>query len=200
MMNLKKTFIFYLVILLGCIASVSYASSSPKEQMKTSVDAIINILKNKELDQKTRRKKIRLIIKKRFDFWAMSQRTMATNWKKLSSREKKRFVTLFTRFLVNNYMKRIEAYTDETIEYPKEKIKENRAMVNTVILTKSVDIPVMYKMRLKKGEWMVYDVVIEGISLIKNYRSSYKEIVKKKGLGELMTMLEKKIKDNQTKY
>lgn len=199
-MNLKKTFIFYLVILLGCIASVSYASSSPKDQMKTSVDAIINILKNKELDQKTRRKKIRLIIKKRFDFWAMSQRTMATNWKKLSSREKKRFVTLFTRFLVNNYMERIEAYTDETIEYPKEKIKENRAMVNTVILTKSVDIPVMYKMRLKKGEWMVYDVVIEGISLIKNYRSSYKEIVKKKGLGELMTMLEKKIKDNQTKY
>lgn len=200
MMNLKKTFIFYLVILLGCIASVSYASSSPKEQMKTSVDAIINILKNKELDQKTRRKKIRLIIKKRFDFWAMSQRTMATNWKKLSSREKKRFVTLFTRFLVNNYMERIEAYTDETIEYPKEKIKENRAMVNTVILTKSVEIPVMYKMRLKKGEWLVYDVVIEGISLIKNYRSSYKEIVKKKGLGELMTMLEKKIKDNQTKY
>jgi len=199
-MDLKKTFIFYLVILLGSITSVSYASSSPKDQMKTSVDAIMNILKNKELDQKTRRKKIRLIIKKRFDFWAMSQRTMATNWKKLSSREKKRFVNLFTRFLVNNYMERIEAYTDETIEYLKGKIKENRAMVNTVILTKSVEIPVMYKMRLKKGEWLVYDVVIEGISLIKNYRSSYKEIVKKKGLGELMTMLEKKIKDNQTKY
>ena len=200
MMDLKKTFIFCLVILLGSVALVSYASSGPKYQMKTSVDAIIYNLKNKELNQETRRKNISLIIKKRFDFWVISQRAMATNWKKLSSREKKRFVALFSRFLVNNYMERIEAYTDETIEYPKEKIKENRAMVSTVILTKSVEIPVMYKMRLKKGEWLVYDVVIEGVSLIRNYRSSYKEIVKKKGLGTLMAMLEKKIKETHTKY
>ncbi|NOR40167.1 MAG: ABC transporter substrate-binding protein, partial [Gammaproteobacteria bacterium] len=106
------------------------------------------------------------------------------------------FVKLFSQLIENTYIGRIEAYTDEKVDYPGEKVKGKKAVVETLILTASADIPINYKVYQKKnGEWWVYDVIIEGISLISNYRSSYQEIVKKEGFDGLIAKMKAKIKE-----
>jgi phospholipid transport system substrate-binding protein len=184
------------------LAAVNIASAdiSPTDSIRGSVDGILTILQNKELDQTTRRKEMRKVINERFDFHAMSQSTLATNWKKASKEQQEEFVTLFSQLIENTYIGRVEAYTDEKVDYPGEKVKGNKAVVATLILTASADIPIDYKVYQKKnGEWWVYDVIIEGISLISNYRSSYQDIVSKEGLDGLLAKMRDKIKELETR-
>jgi phospholipid transport system substrate-binding protein len=187
-------------ILAGLIAGLALAviipagaENSATEAVRTSVDAILETLNNEQLDKVAKREQMRLTIKKRFDFRAMSQRTLATNWKKASDDERQQFIDLFSQLIENSYVGKIESYTDEKVEYPGEKIKGKKAVVDTLIITASADIPVNYKLYLKGGEWWVYDVIIEGVSLINNYRSSYQEIVKKEGFDGLLVKMQSKI-------
>ena len=169
------------------------AASSPTEDVRTSVDAILLILQNDELDKQQKRAEISKIVSQRFDFRAMSQRTLATNWKKTSNEEKKQFIELFSQLIESSYVGKIEAYTNEKVEYPGEKVKGKKAVVETLILTSSADIPVNYKLYQKGDQWLVYDVIIEGISLISNYRSSYQEIMKDEGFDGLLNKMQAKI-------
>jgi phospholipid transport system substrate-binding protein len=159
------------------------------------VEAIIGILKDTELDKPAKREKIRLVIAERFDFRAMSQRTLATNWKKASKEEQQQFVGLFAELIQNTYIGRVEAYTNEEVKYPGEKITNDRAVVDTLIVTSSAEIPVTYKLYLKDDRWLVYDVNIEGVSLISNYRNSYQEIVKREGFSGLLAKMEEKVRE-----
>ena len=179
-------------------ATIASADTTPTDAIRGSVESILTLLQDEELDQTTRRGKIRKVINARFDFRAMSQRTLATNWKKASDEQQKEFVQLFSKLIENTYIGRVEAYTDEKVDYPGEKIKGKKAVVETLILTASADIPVNYKVYLKKDKWWVYDVIIEGISLISNYRSSYQEIVKKDGFDGLIVKMKAKIKELET--
>ena len=169
------------------------AASSPTEDVRSSVDAILVILQNSELDVQQKREDISKIINKRFDFRAMSQRTLATNWKKTSDEEKKQFTALFSQLIESSYVGKIEAYTNEKVEYPGEKVKGKKAVVETLILTSSADIPVNYRLYQKGDQWLVYDVIIEGVSLISNYRSSYQEIMKDEGFDGLLNKMQAKI-------
>ena len=192
---LKRIFLLLVVGITMATATIVSAEASPTEAIRNSVESILDVLRDKELDQDTRRKKIREAINIRFDFRAMSQRTLATNWKKASDDERQQFVELFSQLIENTYIGRVEAYTDEKVDYPGEKVKGKKAVVETLILTDTADIPVNYKVYLKNGKWLVYDVVIEGISLISNYRSSYQEIVKSEGFDGLLTKMQDKIKE-----
>jgi phospholipid transport system substrate-binding protein len=192
---LKRLFLILAVGITLTAANMASADASPTASIRGSVDGIIALLRDKDLDQTTRRGKIREVISARFDFRAMSQRTLATNWKKASKEQKQEFVQLFSKLIENTYIGRIEAYTDEKVDYPGEKVKGKKAVVETLILTASADIPVNYKVYLKNDEWRVYDVIIEGISLISNYRSSYQEIVNKEGFDGLITRMKDKIKE-----
>ena len=195
---LKRIFLIMVVGITLATANIASAETSPTDAIRGSVESILDILRDKELDQDIRREKIRVAINTRFDFRAMSQRTLATNWKKASDDEKKRFVGLFSQLIESTYIGRVEAYTDEKVDYPGEKIKGKKAVVETLILTDTADIPVNYKVYLKKGKWWVYDVVIEGISLISNYRSSYQEIVKNEGFDGLLAKMQDKINELQS--
>jgi phospholipid transport system substrate-binding protein len=193
---LKRLFLILSVGIMLAAANGASADMSPTDSIRGSVDSILTLLQNKDLDQATRRKEMRKVINARFDFRAMSQRTLATNWKKASSEQKQEFVQLFAQLIENTYIGRVEAYTNEKVDYPGEKVKGKKAVVETLILTPSVDIPINYKVYQKKnGEWWVYDVIIEGISLISNYRSSYQEIVKKEGFDGLIAKMKAKIKE-----
>ena len=156
---------------------MSHAGSTPTDDVRTSVEAIMKILKNEQLDKEAKRTQMSTVINKRFDFRAMSQRTLATNWKKTTDDEKQQFVGLFSQLIENSYVGKIESYTNEKVDYPGEKVKGRKAVVETLIITSSADIPVNYKVYQKGDQWLVYDVIIEGVSLISNYRSSYQEIV-----------------------
>jgi len=192
---LKQLSLILAASMLLAITNLSAAVESPTDSIRSSVDGILTLLKDKELDKATRREKIGKVIGNRFDFRAMSQRTLATNWKKASTEQKKEFIALFSKLIENTYIGRVEAYTDEKVDYPGEKVKGKKAVVETLILTATADIPVNYKVYLKNDKWWVYDVVIEGISLISNYRSSYQEIVKKDGFEGLIAKMKAKIKE-----
>jgi phospholipid transport system substrate-binding protein len=191
----KFRFFITPILLLFFAASTAAAAPSATDQVRGTVDKVIELLKNKELDPAKRREMLSSLIRKRFDFTLMSQQVLATNWKKASPDEKEHFVRLFSDLLESTYMERIEAYTDEKVEYVNEKVRENRSIVDTIIVTKSVDVPISYKMVHRGDDWFVYDVVIEEVSLIRNYRSSYREFVMKDGIGGLLKRMEEKVKE-----
>ena len=198
MKNYKSLYLLIFSLLLS-ISGVSTADNSPKSQLEGSVNKILNILKQKDLDTTTRREKIREAINERFYFRAMSQQTLSRNWKKASPEQQKKFISLFSKQLEQAYIGRLEAYTDEKIDFLRVKMKNaKRAVVYTKIITKTADIPINYKLALKNGQWLIYDVVIEEVSLISNYRSSYKDIIKKSGIDSLLSQMEKKLAENKT--
>ena len=191
----KKLFLTLTAGMLLAMTSLATAGASPTESIRGSVDSILALLQDEEMDKVIRREKIGEVISERFDFRAMSQRTLATNWKSASKEQQQEFVQLFSKLIENTYIGRVEAYTDEKVDYPGEKVKGKKAVVETLILTASADIPVNYKVYQKDDKWWVYDVIIEGISLISNYRSSYQEIVKKEGFDGLIAKMKAKIKE-----
>jgi len=186
-----RLFLWLGVFLLA--AGAASAMPGPLEQARTTVDAVITILKDSALEKAVRREKLSSTIRARFDFTEMSQRILALNWKNASEAQRDRFVQIFSDLLERNYIGRIESYTDEKIDFLKERVQGNRAAVDTVIVTKSAEIPISYRMVQQGSEWMVYDVVIESVSFVNNYRNSYGEILKKEGFDGLLTRMTEKL-------
>ncbi|NOY54285.1 MAG: ABC transporter substrate-binding protein [Deltaproteobacteria bacterium] len=191
---LKKTLSIVLVLFFCCRIAEA-ADPSPLTQMKGTVDAVIGILKQKDLDRDVRRAALRKVIRKRFDFHSMSQRTLAMNWRKATPGQQEQFVKLFTELLEATYIGRIETYHNERVVYDKERIRKKKAIVETHIITPSVKIPITYRLHLRGGQWRVYDVVVEEVSLIRNFRSSYRDIVKQEGFPALLLKMEAKIEE-----
>jgi len=174
-------------------ATVSAAAKGPLGQVQATVEAILAVLKDGRQEAEARRAAIRTLVHGRFDFRAMSQGTLATHWRKASAAEQDQFVELFSDLLEASYMAKIEAYTNERVDYVKERIEGNKATVDTVIVTKSVEIPIQYKLVDRAGDWRVYDVAIEDVSLVRNYRSTYGEIVRRDGIDGLLAQMRTKL-------
>jgi len=185
----------WLPLLVGTASDV--VAATPTEQVRTEVDHIIDLLKDKKIDTANRNKQITDLIRSRFDFQTMSQWILGINWRKATPEQRERFLDLFTQLLEATYQGRIEAYieeyTDEHVKYVGEQIRQGKALVETLVVTKSQEIPVNYKLLQENGEWRVYDVVIERVSLVSNYRNTYDEIVRKEGFEGLFSRMENKI-------
>ncbi|HEC27391.1 MAG TPA: ABC transporter substrate-binding protein [Gammaproteobacteria bacterium] len=192
----KRLAPIFLALLIVAGPASSSVTTGPMDQVKITVDSILDLLKDKSLEKTAKTKEIKALIEPHFYFKAMSQGALATHWKKATPEEKDRFIKLFSNLLENTYIGRIEAYTDERINYLKEAIKGKRAVVDTQIVTANKEIPIQYKLTLVNDEWLVYDIVIEGISLIRNFRSTYGEIVRKEGMPGLLAKLEAKLKQD----
>ncbi len=176
-------------------AAPAVAAISPMQYVQTTIDGILAALRDKNLDRDSRREKILDYINDSFDFRSMSQRTLATNWRKASDAEQDAFVDRFAKLIQSTYMGRLEAYTDEKIKYTKERIKGDKAIINTHIVTSSVEIPINYKMKQDGDRWRVYDVIIEEVSLISSYRSSYQSLIDKEGFKGLLAAMDDKINE-----
>lgn len=174
-------------------STTTVMAENASDQLKKTVDTILGVLIDTTIDKAAKRKKIAEFIATRFDFRTMSQQILATNWKKASDEQQKRFVQLFSELLQESYVGRIEAYTNEKIEFKTEKPDGNRTTIETVILTRTANIPVHYKMLPQGEKWLVYDVVIEGISFVRSYRGMYQDIVKKDGIDGLLKQMSEKI-------
>ncbi|MCX8069920.1 MAG: ABC transporter substrate-binding protein [Thermodesulfovibrionales bacterium] len=177
--------------------SVINASISPQSAVNKTTDKVVDILKDKELKkpQKTeqRRTAIRKAIIEVFDFEEMAKRSLAIHWQKRSAQEKKEFVALFTDLLERSYIKKIESYSDEKIDYLEEKIDGDNAIVKSKITTKrGLEIPIDYRLMKKDGKWFVYDVVIEGVSLVSNYRNQFNKIIRQNSYDELVKRMKNK--------
>jgi len=148
------------------------------------------------------REKFWAIIKPAFDFEELSKRTLARNWKLFDAAQQAAFTDVFSELLGNIYVDRIQGgYNDETIEFGDQIKHESRplAVVKTFIVSARNRIPVDYSMIEKDGTWRVYDVKVEGISLVKNYRSQFKEILSKDSPDQLIEMLKKKVAEQKAK-
>jgi phospholipid transport system substrate-binding protein len=197
----KNRLSLLLVTLLTGLSLVFFSlhayAGEPTDQIKETVDAVVKILNDQELKKpekaKERRTKIRHTVDKRFDFEEMSKRSLAANWKDLTSAEQKEFVTLYGDLLENTYIKKIERYENETIVYQDEKIDGDYAVVKTKIVDhKKLSIPVDYRVLRKKDRWEVYDIVIEGVSLVNNYRTQFSQIIRTSSYSELLRRLKAK--------
>ena len=200
---IRRQVIFFLLLysFLFVAAGTVYAED-PKDLMKQTIDKVIDILKNKELKAPEkaaeRLSELRAVIGARFDYEEMAQRSLAFFWKKRTPEEKKEFVSLFTDLLERSYTNRIESYTDEKILYTYQKIEGDHASVKTEIITKrNVEVPIEYRLLKENGDWKVYDVVIEGVSLINNYRNQFNKIIRQGSYQELVQKMKNKREEEE---
>lgn len=171
---------------------------APTTQVKMTIDRVLETLRDSELNQPSksaeRRKALRQIVGERFDFEEMSRRALALHWRNRTPQERKEFVSLFSDLLERSYVNKVESYTDEKVLYTEETVDGEYAVVKTKIVTKrNVEVPIDYRLLARNGVWKVYDVVIEGVSLVNNYRNQFNRIIRSESYGELV----KRLKDKQ---
>jgi phospholipid transport system substrate-binding protein len=176
--------------------AVAASPFGPQQQVKETVDQVVIILRDNTLDWDTKENMVKGIVRERFDFRSMSQSVLATNWKKASPAERERFVEYFSQNLMGTYLEKIQSNSKPYhIRYKGEKVKGKRAVVNTTVVSNGKDIPVIYKLKQEPdSRWYTYDVVIEGQSLVSNYRGVYKAMVKQEGMTGLLDNLESSLK------
>ena len=189
-----------LIFITGLLMAPVQAATTPTETVKGAVDKVLEVLRSDGLNREQRWTEIGKVINARFDFRSMSQSILATNWRSATPEEKWRFVEFFSQYLEDTYRTKIEAYTNQRIEYVSEQVRKDRAIVDTQILTDSTRIPVTYRLRNNDGEWYAYDVVIEGVSLVNNYRNTFSAIIKSEGMDGLLVDLEGRIANYKNKH
>jgi phospholipid transport system substrate-binding protein len=195
--RMKKSVVGALLTL-GLMLPLEAHPAVPQEIVKSHVNKILEVLRDPafrgEAGKKIKKEKIRAITEEMFDFAELSRRSLGQNWEKFSADQQKEFVKLYKSLLEETYTEKITSYTDEKIVYKKEtNLSEKTVEVQTVILTKNSEVPVYYRLMERDQDWKVYDVVIEGVSLVSNYRTQFREILASKTPGELLEILRKKV-------
>jgi phospholipid transport system substrate-binding protein len=173
------------------------AAASVTDEVKRVVDEVVRIVSDHELKkpqkEPQRRQALKSSIGRIFDYAEMAQRSLATHWKERTPAERTEFVSLFETLLENSYSGKIESYQNEKIVYLKESIDGPYAEVKSkVIAAKGDEYSLDYRLLQKGGRWMVYDVVIEGVSLVSNYRGQFNRIINNQGYPELLKKLRAK--------
>jgi phospholipid transport system substrate-binding protein len=196
-----------LVILIGVVIGVLKSSllwaESPKELVKETTDRVLNIMRDSSLKgpekAQERRQRIWEEISVVFDFEEISKRALGRHWRKRSPEEKKEFVDLFSYILQDSYIGKVDAYSDEEIVFLGEKKDSDYAIVQTKVITKTgTEIPVDYRLYNKQGKWRVYDVVIEGVSLVNNYRTQFNNILVRSSYEKLIQRMKQKKEERGT--
>ena len=169
------------------------------DQLKGSIDQIILLLRDPALkapDMKLeRRNRIFKVVEERFDFTEMARRSVGEYWQKMSEEEQKDFEVAFANLLQSSYITKIEKYSDEKVAFTDEKPKGDKFYsVSTEILSGGRAIPLIYSLHKAEGRWQVYDVNIEGVSLVTNYLSQFRETLRREGFKGLMQKIDEKVK------
>ena len=192
------------VVLLAAFAFLALSPSSgtamagaPTDQIKATVDKALVVLRDRRLKPavktKERRELLKQILFARFDFTEMAKRALGANWRRRTPQEQEEFVRLFTELLERAYTDTIESYTDERIVYVGERLDDRYADVNSKILTsKGEEFSINYKAHLVNGEWRVYDVIVENISMVNNFRSQFSRVHASSSYEELVRRLREK--------
>jgi phospholipid transport system substrate-binding protein len=185
-------------VLVVVAAAMTVHAGAAADTLKIGVDKALKILEDPNLKGEAqtaeRRKQLREVADGLFDFEEMSRRTLATHWQKRTPDERQKFATLFADLLENTYFTQIDTYSGGgAVKYGAESVQGDQATVRTVIVTvKGTEIPADYRMHQKNGKWLVYDVSIEGVSLVNNYRAQFNQIIQRGGFADLVQKLQKK--------
>lgn len=185
-----------------CAGAVSAASSGPMEQLQKTVDEILRILQAETLqgaEKKAERQKLVLnVVTDMFDFREMARSSLGQSWNTLSSEEKETFVGLFTRLVEQRYIGTIDSYTEQKVVYKKEIVKDDKATIYTDIVDKDLEVPIIYRLQETKGKWLIYDLKIENVSLIVNYRRDFDSVIRKEQFSGLVEKITKQLEKPET--
>jgi phospholipid transport system substrate-binding protein len=167
-------------------------AGAPTDQLKSQVDRVVKILDDPGLKSRPaeRHEAVRKIAEEIFDYSDTARRALGTHWNQRSPQEREEFTRLFADLLDRAYISKIDLYQGEKVKYVGESLEGDEALVKTMINTKSgTDMPVDYRMHMKDGAWRVYDVIIEGVSLVSNYRTQFNKIVQTESYDSLVQKL-----------
>lgn len=190
-----------LMLAIGAFTQHAFSEMvSPRQQVESTVDRVKKEVAAKKLSVNVLDKKLEEIIFPVFDFESMAKATVAAQWDSSSPAEREEFVSLFSRLLARTYLKRIrENIVDSTLEITSEKSDGKQAEVQTIAEGKGEKIKVDYKLHLMDGQWRVYDVKIENVGLVTNYRTEFGSIIRKDGMSGLIAKLKAKENEQQGK-
>lgn len=186
------------LLAVASIFLATHAYAGVTNEVKKTVDEVVKIVSNKELKKNDhkRRQLLKNTISSIFDYGEMAKRSMGRHWNQRSAAEKKQFTDLFASLLENSYASKIESYNNEKIVYLKETIEGDYAEVKSKVITaKRDEFTLDYRLLNENGSWKVYDVVIEGVSLVSNYRTQFNKIITSNGYPELVKKLQTKAED-----
>ncbi|MDX8392832.1 MAG: ABC transporter substrate-binding protein [Mariprofundaceae bacterium] len=193
---LKKALMLFSFIVLLPMQVMADEATGPLPVVQAAVGGVIDVLKARE-DQSSLsgedRQAIRNAIEGYFDFAEMGKRALGKPWKKMALEQKKEFVATFRELLERSYGNRLSEYHDQSVEYGKVKIGKRTAIVNSEVVDADKRTPVRYKLVHKKSGWRVYDIKVEGISMISTYRTDFRAAVNKHGIDGFLTELKKRV-------
>ena len=196
---MNKRFIGLVVILAICVVlPLQVYAATPTETVESGVNKILKTLSDPAFKAKPEDERIAILgkeIETVFDFTELSKRTLGRDWKKMSAAQQKEFVKLFRQLLQGVYADRLLAYSDQKVIFDKENmLKKGRAEVQSYLQSSDgTKIPLFYRLTDKSGSWKVYDVIIEGVSMVKNYRTQFRQILAKESPDKLLQVLRDKV-------
>ncbi|HEY1267955.1 MAG TPA: ABC transporter substrate-binding protein [Candidatus Binatia bacterium] len=196
-----KSAVCILSAVLGVVIFAAGAhAGAATDQTRQTVDKVFAIISDPALKpaakQQERREKLRQVIYPRFDFAEMAKRSLGPHWNRISPQQQQDFVRVFTGLLENAYAEQIEASEGEKVRYTREQIDGDSAEVFTKVITpKGEEVAINYKLHKVGSDWKAYDVIVENISLVNNYRSQFNRVLANASFDELMRKMQQKSPD-----
>jgi len=194
-MSVRATALVIAVTLAVVVAAGREAwAGAPTEQVRVQIERAIKVLEDPELTKESRmaerRVAIRRVANEIFDFTETTRRSLGPHWQPRTPQEREEITRLFADLLERSYIGKIEMYSGEKIHYAGDTIEGDQATVRTRLVTKQgVEVPVDYRMHRVGDRWLSYDVVIEGVSLVANYRAQFNKIIQTSGYASLVKKL-----------
>ena len=183
-----------MIVLVG--GGSAEAGGAATEAVSGTINEVIRILDDKDLKKpgraEERRRLLEKVIGDRFNYEEMSRRSLGAQWQKLSDGERREFVDLFKRLLSSSYADKIEGYSGEKVQYINERREGEYAEIRTKVASDKTEIPLDYRVLNQSGDWRVYDVVVDGVSLVNNYRSQFTKIIRESSYADLVEKLREK--------
>ncbi|MCK9275015.1 MAG: ABC transporter substrate-binding protein [Syntrophales bacterium] len=187
-------YLYFFVTIL--ILNAPLYAATPHEAAEEYVNKVMEVLGNKELGKEAKQERLEQLYPTMFAERELSRRSLGRGWEKLNPSQQKEFVNLFRQVLEKAYIDKILSYTDEKIEFTGTRnLNEDQSEVQTRVVTSSGRVPIDYRMIKIDDKWQIYDVIIENVSLIRNYRSQFRSILARDTPEELLEILRKKVKE-----
>ena len=178
-----------------CVATTALAEE-PLKIIETRIDRIVNILGDKGLEEDVKVRQLEKAATETFDYVYLSRMTLGRNWLNLDDSQRSEFVELYRQLLEKNYMGQLLKYTDEKVVFDRQTMmSDTKAEVHSNIVSSDKKIPITSRMVQRDGDWKVYDLVIEGISLMSNYRTQFNDILSRQTPAEMLAILRKKVSE-----
>ena len=193
---MRSPFTTALVLTLALVLAAAPArAGEPMDQLKAQVDRVLKLIDDPSLKDKPKDKRVavRKIADDIFDFGETAKRSLGRHWAARTEAERDEFVKLFGDLLERSYISKIELYGGEKIQYLSDRTEGDQASVLSKLVTKAgADVPIEYRMLKKDDRWLVYDVIIEGVSLVSNYRTQFNKIIQTSSYAELVRKMKVK--------